>query len=108
VFLVLSSSRSRLISVLAAISSTWRVKILIISLSKAFTSPIAALPATVFYSIVVGVLDNFRVISLEVLVYACSIGPFLRVLFFFFRFYPYSPNNILKVLFYILVLFIVL
>ena len=58
--LVLSSPYSRLILVLAAISSTYRVEILIISLSKAFAGPIAALPATVFYSIVVGVLGNSR------------------------------------------------
>ena len=41
VSLVLSSPRSRLISVLAAISSVYRVEILIISSSKAFISPIA-------------------------------------------------------------------
>ena len=58
VFLVLSNSRNRLISALAVISSAWGVKILIISLSKAFAGPIAALPATVFRSIVVGVLGN--------------------------------------------------
>jgi len=57
--LVLSSSYSRLILVLAAISSTWGVKILIISLSKVFAGPIAALPTTIFYGIVVGVLGNF-------------------------------------------------
>ena len=56
--LVLSSPYSRSISVLAAISSASRVKILIISLSKAFVGPIAALPITIFYSIVVGVLGN--------------------------------------------------
>ena len=56
--LVLSSSYSSLILVLAAISSAWGVKILIISLSEAFTGPIAALPTTMFYSIVVGVLGN--------------------------------------------------
>ena len=33
---------------------------LIISLSKVFKGPTAALPAIVFYSIVVGVLSNFR------------------------------------------------
>ena len=60
VSLVLSSPYSRLILVLAAISSIYRVNILIISSSKAFTGPIAALPTTVFYSIVVGVLDNSR------------------------------------------------
>ena len=58
--LVLSSPYSRLILVLAAISSTYRVEILIISLSKAFTGPIATLPTTIFYSIVVRVLGNSR------------------------------------------------
>ena len=57
-FLVLSNSCSRLISALAIISSASRVKILIISSSKAFAGPIAALPTTIFYSIVVGVLGN--------------------------------------------------
>ena len=57
--LVLSSPYSRLILVLVTISSTYRVKTLIISLSKAFAGPIAALPTTIFYSIVVGVLGNF-------------------------------------------------
>ena len=56
--LVSSSSRSRLILVLAAANSAWGVKTLIISLSKAFASPIAALPTTIFYGIVVGVLSN--------------------------------------------------
>ena len=56
--LVLSSPYSRLISALATIGSAYRVEILIISLSKAFAGPIAALPATIFYSIVVGVLGN--------------------------------------------------
>jgi hypothetical protein len=60
VSLVLSSSYSRLISVLAAVSSAWGVKILIISLSEAFAGPIATLPTAVFYGIVVGVLDNSR------------------------------------------------
>ena len=60
VSLVLSSPYSRLISALAIISSAYRVKILIISLSKAFVGPIAALPTTVFYGIVVGVLGNSR------------------------------------------------
>ena len=58
VFLVLSSSRSRLISVLAITSSAQGVKILIISLSKAFAGPIATLPTTIFRGIVVGVLGN--------------------------------------------------
>ena len=56
--LVLSSPYNRLISALAAIRSAWEVKILIASLSKAFVGPIATLPTTVFYSIVVGVLGN--------------------------------------------------
>ena len=58
--LVLSSPYSGLISVLAAIRSAERVKILIISLSKAFTGPTATLPTTIFYSIVVGILGNSR------------------------------------------------
>ena len=58
VFLVLSSSYNRLILALAAISSAWGVKTLIISLFEAFAGPIAALPATIFYSMVVGVLGN--------------------------------------------------
>ena len=58
VSLVLSSSYSCLTLVLATISSTQRVKTLIISLSKAFTSPIATLPTTIFRGIVVGVLGN--------------------------------------------------
>ena len=57
--LVLSSSYSRLILALATISSVWGVKTLIISLSKVFIGPIATLPTTMFYSIVVGVLGNF-------------------------------------------------
>ena len=57
-FLVLSCSRSRSISALAAASSAWGVKTLIISLSKAFAGPIVALPTAVFYGIVVGVLGN--------------------------------------------------
>ena len=58
--LVLSSSYSYLILVLAAISSAYRVKILIISLFKVFAGPIATLPITIFCGIVVGVLGNFR------------------------------------------------
>ena len=56
--LVLSCSYNRLILVLAIASSALGVKILIISLSKAFAGPIATLPTTIFYSIVVGVLGN--------------------------------------------------
>ena len=58
--LVPSSPYSRLISALAAISSAYSIKILIISLSKAFIGPIATLPTTIFYSIVVGILGNSR------------------------------------------------
>ena len=58
--LVLSSPYSRLISVLAVVSFIWGVKILIISLSEAFAGPTAALPTTIFYSIVVRVLGNSR------------------------------------------------
>ena len=58
--LVPSSPYSCLISALAAISSAYRVKILIISLSKAFVGPAATLPTTVFRGIVVGVLGNSR------------------------------------------------
>ena len=59
--------------------------------------PTAALPAAIFLSIIVGVLGNFRClfIFLGVLVRACPIGPFLRVLFFSFRSCSYSPSNIL-------------
>ena len=60
VSLVLSSSRNYLISALAAISSAWGVKTLIISLSKAFVGPITALPAAMFYGMVVRVLGNSR------------------------------------------------
>ena len=52
--LVLGSPYSYLILVLATISSTYRVEILIISLFKVFIGPIAALPTTIFYSIVLG------------------------------------------------------
>ena len=58
VSLVLSSFCSRLILVLAAVSSVQGVKILIISLSEAFIGLAATLLATMFYSIVVRVLGN--------------------------------------------------
>ena len=58
VSLVPSSSYSRLISALAAASSAWGVKTLIISSSEVFAGPAAVLPTAVFYSIVVGVLGN--------------------------------------------------
>ena len=60
VSLALSSSRSFLILVLAAISSAWGFKILTVLLSKVFKGPIATLLATIFLNIVVGVLNNFR------------------------------------------------
>ena len=57
VFLASSSSHSHLISALVAINSAWGVKTLIVSLSKVFAGPTAALP-TIFRSIVVEVLGN--------------------------------------------------
>ena len=54
-FLVLSSSQSRLILVLAAVSSSWGVKTATISPLEVFAGPIAALPAAVFLGIVVEV-----------------------------------------------------
>jgi len=59
VSLVLSSSQSSLISVLAAASSSWGVKTATVLPLEVFVDPIAALPAAVFLSIVVGVLGNF-------------------------------------------------
>ena len=59
VSLASSSSRSYLTLALATTSSAWGFKILTILLSKVFKGPIAALLATVFLSIVAGVLDNF-------------------------------------------------
>ena len=56
--LVSSSFYSYSILALAAMSSAWGVKMLIISLSKVFAGLVAALPAIVFYGIVVGVLGN--------------------------------------------------
>jgi hypothetical protein len=77
VSLVLSSSRSHLILALATISSAWGVKTLIISSSKVFEGPTAALPAAVFLSMVVGALGNFWCLFIfRGLVRAC---PFLRV-----------------------------
>jgi hypothetical protein len=50
---------------------------LIISSSEVFKGPTAALPATIFLSIVVGALGNFQYLFIfRGLVYAC---PFLRV-----------------------------
>jgi len=59
VSLVLSSSRSRLILALAAISSSWGVETATVLLLEVFAGPVAALPATVFLGMVVGVLGNF-------------------------------------------------
>ena len=59
VSLALSSSYSYLILALATTSSTWGFKILTILSSKVFKGPAAALLATIFLSIVVGVLNNF-------------------------------------------------
>ena len=53
VFLALNSSYSYLISILAAISSAWGVKILIVLSLEAFKGPVAALLAIIFFSIVV-------------------------------------------------------
>ena len=62
VFLALSNFYNYLILVLADISSAWGVKIVIILL-EVFKGPAAALlatlPAIIFFSTVVQVLDNF-------------------------------------------------
>ena len=60
VSLALSSFYSCLILALAAVSFAWGVKMLIVSLFKVFAGPAVALPAAVFYGIVVGVLGNSR------------------------------------------------
>ena len=57
--LVLSNSYSRLILVLATISSALGFKIVIISLSKVFKGLIAALLAIIFLGIIIVVLSNF-------------------------------------------------
>jgi hypothetical protein len=60
---------------------------LIISLSKVFKGPIATLLATIFLSIVVGALGNFRCLFIfRGLVYTC---PFLRVRYISYI-YPFS------------------
>jgi len=59
VSLVLSNSYSRLILVLATISSALGFKIVIISLSKVFKGLIAALLAIIFLGIIIVVLSNF-------------------------------------------------
>ena len=107
VSLVLSSPYSCLILVLATISFAYGVKILIISLSKAFAGPIATLLTAIFYSIVLGyqvILGNFfRGSSLSV---SYRSFPQSSIL------YPYPILIALvisfRVLFYILILFIVL
>jgi len=53
VSLALSSSRNYLILVLAAISSAWGVKIVIILLSEVFKGPTADLLAAIFLGMVV-------------------------------------------------------
>ena len=58
VSLALSSSCSYLILVLATISSAQRFKTVIVLLLEVFKGSIAALPATIFLSIVVRVLGN--------------------------------------------------
>ena len=60
VSLVLSSSRSRLISALATASSSWGVETATVLLLEVFVGPAAALPTAVFLGMVVGVLGNFR------------------------------------------------
>ena len=111
VSLVSSSSQSRLISVLAAASSSQGVKTATVSLLEVFIGPTAALPATVFLSIVIGVLGNFRCLF----IFQGS-GPCMSYsLSFAFCLYSFSSSNILRVLFYFLkvlfcflILFIVL
>ena len=60
VSLALSSSCSYLILVLATASSALGFEILTILLSEVFKGPAAPLLATMFLSIVVGVLNNFK------------------------------------------------
>ena len=57
--LALSSFYSYLILALAAISSSLGVKTVIVLLSKVFKGPIVALPAAVFFNIIIVVLYNF-------------------------------------------------
>ena len=68
VSLALSSSYRRLISALAAISSSWGVKTAIVSPLEVFDSPAAALPAVVFLGIILVRLYNFWVMSSGVVV----------------------------------------
>ena len=67
-FLVLNSSYSYLILVLAAVGFTWRVKIVTVSLLKVLKCFITTLLAIIFLSTVVRVLGNFQ-FFLRVLVY---------------------------------------
>jgi hypothetical protein len=60
VSLVLNSSYSYLISVLAAASSAWGVETVIISFLELFEGPTADLLTAVFLSIVVWALGNFK------------------------------------------------
>ena len=53
VSLALSSSYSHLILALAAVSSSWGVKTVIVSPLEVFNGPAAALPAAVFLNIII-------------------------------------------------------
>ncbi len=57
--LALSSFYSHLILALAAISSSWGVKTVIVLLLEVFKGPAAALLATVFLGIIMVILYNF-------------------------------------------------
>ena len=61
VSLALSSFQSRLILVLAAASSSWGFKMVVVLLLEVFAGSTAALPAVVFLSIVVIAVYNFWV-----------------------------------------------
>ena len=58
VSLASSSSRNRLISALAAVSSAWGFETVTVSLSKVLEGPAADLLAAVFCGMVTGVLGN--------------------------------------------------
>ena len=104
VSLVLSSSQSRLISVLATVSSFQGVKTATISPLEVFTGPIVALPATVFLGIVVGVLGNFQCLFIFQ-----GFSPYMSYsLGFVFYLYSFSSSNVFRVLFCFLILFMVL
>ena len=107
VSLVLSSSYSRLILVLAAASSAQGVKIVTILLLEVFKGLTATLPATIVLSIVVGVLGNFQYLFIfrgSSLYVSYSQG----LLYISFQFYPILIVLVIsfRVLFYVLILFI--